>query len=425
MDRLLRDGRLPDGRKVNIEITDGLISAVIDVDGSVADASIPDEGHPADPGGVGPTVDDLGGWLVLAAPAEPHTHLDSTLVAEFAPNLRGDLQGAFDASDKASEAGLITSDGMVARAVKAIELLMVHGVTAVRSHAAVGGHFGVRNVAALHQARSKFEGLIDIQLVALTLSPMTGADGAANRAALLQAIEAGADLVGGCPHFDPDGPGLISNAIEVAGQAGIGIDFHVDETLDPSTLTLQELARQVQDSGFEHGVTASHCVSLGMQSPEIQADVARQVADAAISVVALPQTNLFLQGRDHPTAMPRGLTAIDALKDAGVLVMAGVDNVQDAFNPVGRSDPLETAALLVMAGHQLPDDAYEMVSNNAREGLGLRRVDIAPGSPADLLVIDAASRREAIADAPMSRRVYHRGVLVASADQQSAVERNE
>jgi len=160
-----------------------------------------------------------------------------------------------------------------------------------------------------------------------------------------------------------------------------------------------------------------------MQTPEVQAEVAREVAAAGISVFPLPQTNLFLQGRDHPTATPRGLTAIRALRDAGVLVAAGADNVQDPFNPVGRSDPLETAALMVMAGHQLPDDAYRMVSNDVREGIGMPRLSVEAGSPADLLVIDAASPREAIAAAPMSRRVYRRGVLVASADQQTTIHR--
>ena len=160
-----------------------------------------------------------------------------------------------------------------------------------------------------------------------------------------------------------------------------------------------------------------------MQTPKIQAEVAKEVAEAGVSVFCLPQTNLFLQGRDHPTAMPRGLTAVRALQDAGVLVAAGADNVQDPFNPVGRSDPLETASLLVMAGHQTPDNAYRMVSNNAREGIGLPRLSIEVGSRADLMAIDAVSTREAIADSPMSRRVYRRGVLVASSDQQTAVHR--
>ena len=408
MDRLLRDGRLPDGRIVDIGITEGLICDVIESDASPLDNV---GGH------------DLGGWLVLPALAEPHAHLDKALTAEMWPNPRGDLQGAIEAWIAAAKAGAITHEGIVDRAIKAIELLMVHGATAIRSHVNIGGDLGARNVVAMQEARANFEGLVDIQLVALTHNPMTGTEGANNRAALLEAIEVGADLVGGAPERDPDPSGLIKNAIQVATDAGIGIDLHVDETLDPSVLTLRELARQVQDSGFEHPVAASHCLTLGMQTPKVQAEVAKEVAGAGITVFPLPQTNLFLQGRDHPTAMPRGLTAIRALQDAGVLVAAGADNVQDPFNLVGRSDPLETAALMVMAGHQLPDDAYRMVSNDVREGIGMPRLSVEVGSPADLLVIDAASPREAIAAAPMSRRVYRRGVLVASADQQTTIHR--
>lgn len=407
MSKVLRDARLVDGRRVNIEITDGLISGLCAVGAMTGDT----------------LVDDLGGWLVLPALVEPHAHLDNALIAEVVPNLRGDLQGAFEAGDAALAAGKITHEGTVARAIKAIELLLVHGVTAVRSHVAVGGDFGIRNVLALQEVKTYFKELIDIQLVALAISPVAGPDGVRNRAALESAVEIGVDLIGGCPHLDSDGPGLIKIAIRMATEAGLGLDLHVDETLDPAVLTLRDLARQVQDSGFEHSVAASHCVSLGMQTPKIQAEVAKEVAEAGVSVFCLPQTNLFLQGRDHPTAMPRGLTAVRALQDAGVLVAAGADNVQDPFNPVGRSDPLETASLLVMAGHQTPDNAYRMVSNNAREGIGLPRLSIEVGSRADLMAIDAVSTREAIADSPMSRRVYRGGVLVASSDQQTAVHR--
>ncbi len=409
MDGLLRDGRLPSGRRVDIQTTDGMISGVIDAGGPPVD---------------GVETIDLEGWLVLPAMAEPHAHLDKALTAEMVPNPRGDLEGAIESWIAAAQAGAITHEGIVARAIKAIELLMVHGVTAVRSHVNVGAGIGAGSVVAMQEAKSHFEGLIDIQLVALTHSPMTGTDGAGNRAALVAAIEAGADLVGGCPHLDPDGPGLIKNAIAVASDAGIGIDLHVDETLDPTVLTLRDLARQIEETGFEHRVAASHCVTLGVQSPQVQAEVAKEVAAAGIAVFPLPQTNLFLQGRDHPTATPRGLTAIRALQDAGALVAAGADNVQDPFNLVGRSDPLETAALLVMAGHQSPDVAYRMVSNDVREAIGLPRVTIETGAPADLIAIDAISPREAIADSPMARRVFRRGVLVASADQQTAIHRH-
>jgi cytosine deaminase len=412
MTTILTDGRLSDGRAVDVTVDDrGLVASV-----ERAGAGPPPE--------AGATIHDLGGWLLLPAMAEPHAHLDKALTADLVPNPTGDLMGAIEAWVAAAGEGRITRDGIVERAATALELLLVHGVTAVRTHVNVTAGNGITALLAVQEAAARFDGLMDIQTVALTSSPMLGADGAGNRAALAAAIEAGVDLVGGCPHLDPDGPGLIANAIRAATEAGIGIDLHVDEMLDPSVLTLRDLARQVIDTGFAGPVAASHCVTLGMQSPATQASVAALVAEAGIAVFPLPQTNLFLQGRDHPTATPRGLTALAALREAGALVAAGADNVQDPFNLVGRSDPLETAALMVMAGHQLPGAAYDLVSNDVRRAIGLPPVTIETGSPADLVAIDAPSVRGAIADAPMSRRVFRGGRLVASSDQSSTVHRS-
>jgi len=256
-----------------------------------------------------------------------------------------------------------------------------------------------------------------VQIVALTVNPMTGAEGTDNRKALETAIETGVDLVGGCPHLDPNPSVLIKDALDVAEDAGIGVDLHVDEMLDKSVLTLHDLAKQVMDRGFENSVTASHCVTLGMQSLRKQEEVSADVAKANIAVLALPQTNLFLQGRGIPTATPRALTAIKTLKDAGVLVAAGGDNVQDPFNLVGRSDPLETASLLILAAHKMPENAYKMVSVNARKAMGLDKADLSSGSLADFVAIDSPSLRGAIADAPMSRKVFKGGILISSSIQ--------
>jgi len=369
--------------------------------------------------------DDLGGWLLLPAMAEPHAHLDKALTADEVPNPKGDLMGAINAWFEAAEKGRLSPERTVERATRAFELLLVHGVTAVRTHVNVTSDIGVSSVLAVQEAARSMEGLIDFQTVALTGWPMTGPDSAPSVRALEAAVEAGVDLVGGVPNLQDDPPACIADVLSLATSAGIDIDLHTDETLDPSVLTLRELARQVSDKGFDGTVAASHCVSLGMQPPDVQAAVAAEVAAAGISVITLPQTNLFLQGRDDPRATPRGLTAVQALLDAGAAVAAGADNVQDPFNLVGRSDPLETAALMVMAGHRLPADAYGMVSNTARQVMGLAPVNFEPGDPADLVAIDAPSLRGAVADAPMSRRVYRRGRLVASSDQQTRVLRHD
>ena len=223
----------------------------------------------------------------------------------------------------------------------------------------------------------------------------------------------GADLVGGCPHLEDGSIRAATEALlAIADSFGVGVDLHTDETLDPSANGLAELADVVTSTGFERPVTASHCVSLGVQSVERQRETAEALAAARIAVVALPATNLYLQGRDHQQAMPRGLTAVKALRDAGVVVAAGGDNLQDPFNPTGRACPFETAALMILAAHLSPAEAWVAVTDESRRAVGRVPVAVVTGAPADLLAVRAGSLRAAIATGPPDRMVWRRGRLL-------------
>jgi cytosine/creatinine deaminase len=248
-----------------------------------------------------------------------------------------------------------------------------------------------------------------VQVVALVSHPMAGQAGQDLRHALRE----GADVAGGCPHLDPEPDRAVGICLDAAGEAGTPVDLHTDETLNPHMLTLATMAGLVTRTGFPHQVTASHCVSLTVQEPKVQRKVAEQVAEARIAVVALPQTNLFLQGRNHPLATPRGLTAVGPLRAAGATVAAGGDNLRDPFHPVGRGDALEVAALMVTAGHFDPAAALASVTGAPREALGLPPVRIAPGSPADLVAMPAADAIEALAAATAHRTVWRAGRIVA------------
>lgn len=406
-DAVLIGGRLTDGRVVDVHVADGLIGAVV-ATGSAA------------PEGVDRFL--LEGRLLLPALAEPHAHLDKALVAATVSNETGDLYGAMDAMDRALRGWQFTYDGIVDRASRAVEMLIGHGVTVVRTHVNVGESFGATHIDAIVQVRRAYGHLIDIEVVALTQPSLTGSAGRGNRDALAAALAAGADLVGACPHLDDDPLGCVRVVFDAAEEAGLGLDLHTDETLDADMLTLRDMARAVQQRGFAGRVAASHCVSLSMLPIADQRSVAAEVAAAGIAVIPQPQTNLYLQGRHHTSAVPRGLTPINILREAGVLVAAGGDNVQDPFNPLGRCDPLETAALLVLAGHQLPDVAYEMVSNDAREVMGHPRVTMSVGDPADFVAVAVGSAREAIATATPDRLVFRAGRLIAAATWQVEIQ---
>jgi cytosine deaminase len=202
--------------------------------------------------------------------------------------------------------------------------------------------------------------------------------------------------------------------LHLALEHNLPLDLHADENLRPSSQDLDYLAQLVNADNIVHPITASHCVSLsGQDLPTVQ-KTAELVAAAGINVVALPHTNLFLQGRDMPTSTPRGITPVTILSNAGVNVAAGADNLQDPFNPMGRADPLETASLMVMAAHQLPNQAIQMVTANASKVVHNLSSSIGVGQSANLVAVPATNLREAIAMGPPDRFVVYGGVVISN-----------
>jgi cytosine deaminase len=353
---------------------------------------------------------DGDGLVALPALVEPHAHLDKALTANVVPNERGDLASAI-AAWVSARPGMATAD-ITQRALETAYRYLAHGTTAIRTHTDTGTGIGTRAVQALLSVRATLQGTMDVQVVAACSVPSTGVAGADNRATFLAALDAGADVIGGAPWLDPEPLQALDYLLSVAVERHLPVDLHLDETLDVGTLTLASLAERVA-GGFPVAVTASHCVSLGVQALDVQRRVAASLAAAGISVVALPQTNLYLQGRGQPSSPPRGITAIDVLQKAGVVVAAGGDNVQDPFNPMGRADPLETASLLVTAGHRHPRAALEAVTGAARSVLGLASPAVAVNQPADLVLVPGPGPAMAIAGASPQRTVIRQGRVVA------------
>lgn len=382
MDDTVLRGGLVEGVVTDIHVAGGVIAEM------GADLTVP----------VGAELVDLSGYVVLPCAIEAHAHLDKAFLADVVPNQTGDLLGAIEAMGE--HRSLLSVGETAERAVRAGRLMATNGYRAVRTHVDVTTSNGLISLEAVVEARSTLEPLLDIQIVALAGTPVTGTVGADQRALLREALDQGADFVGGCPHLEEGGTRAATDVLlGIASDAGVGLDLHTDETLDPTKLGLLDLIA-ARDQGFPYPVTASHCVSLGMLPADRQQEIAEAVAAAGIGVVVNPHTNLFLQGRSHQQAMPRGLSAVAALRAAGVPVAAGQDNIQDPFNPLGRCDPFEVAALLVLGAHLSPADAFAAVSAEAARVAGIPSHSLVAGAPADLLAVRASGLREAMAMAP-------------------------
>ncbi|MEN4478011.1 amidohydrolase family protein [Mycolicibacterium cosmeticum] len=386
---LIRAATLVDGSVVDIEIQRDTVTAV----------------RPAAAVRTGPDVLDLDGYLVLTAPAEPHAHLDKALSWDALQPKPGDLHDAIatwkDGSLRFDE------ESFRQRARAAALALLRNGTTAVRTHVDIlTGDDPLRGIRAVTAVRRELHALMDIQIVALikTYSPVE---------LLHEALDAGADLVGGSPHSAGDPLAELDRLLGVAEVRGVGADLHTDEFLFGDHHSIADYAERVRTWPDGHIRTASHCTRLGTMTAGELDRLLPRIAEAGIGVVANPITNLYLQGRDIPAATPRGITAVAALRAAGVTVAAGADNVRDPFNPLGRSDALETAMLAVIAAHVRPDTALAMVTDDARSVLGLPQAGPRVGARAELLAIRGASVPDVIANAPADRVVIHGGAVVS------------
>lgn len=362
---LLCGARLTDGRTVDVRLGGGRIEAVGTVGSLSAYA----------------TRVDLGGYLLLPAPAEPHAHGDTALSADVDGPVSYDPQ---DVQRRATEAAL---------------LQLGHGATALRSHVRIGDVPGLSALDAVLQARRALRGLAELSTVAMPRL-LTGAAGADGLAMLRDAVKMGASVVGGCPDRDPDPAGYVEAVLEVASEHGCPVDLHTDGD-DPARLA--RLAAMA--GGLRPGVTIGPCGGLGRLPAEVAARAAGQLAAAGVTVTCLPQSGCG--GAERRATAP-----VRLLRAAGVRVAAGSGALRDVSNPVGRGDPLEAAYLLASRHGLRPEEAYDAVSASARAVLALPEVRVEAGFPAELLAVRGDSLAGALSLA-YSRIVVHRGRVVA------------
>jgi cytosine deaminase len=340
-------------------------------------------------------------WLALPGLVNLHAHADRAFtVDKFRPRSFAD---SLAAAAKARAA--FTADDVRVRATRLLENSVRYGVTRMRTHTDVDPIVELRSMEGLAAARADFFGKVDVDIIAFSTSRNDLADaGAATR--LREAIALQPAYLGASLNSSADPARALEVLLDLAERHGLPIDLHLDEHLDPAA----SLARRVVDAviarGLQRRLTISHFCVLSVLELKTAAALIERVARAEITVIALPETNLFLQDRGTGTPIRRGVTLVRELLAAGVPVRFGTDNVRDWFFPFGDGDMLASAAFAVTAAH-LDDDAALLA------GICDGRSGIEQGIPADIVLIPATALDDALARRPEGRVVLKQGRQVA------------
>jgi cytosine deaminase len=352
---------------------------------------------------------DLGGRLVVPGFIETHIHLDKSDLLDVCRIHQGGLREAVEQVALAKR-GFTESD-VYTRAARTLEKAILHGTTRMRTHVEVDPRVGLTSLHALKRLKRDYAWAIDLELCAFPQEGLIDDPGC--EAVLVSALEAGASVLGGAPYMDRDSHAHISTIFDLARRFDVDIDMHLDFSLDPTHLDVEEVARRTVASGWGGRVTVGHVTKLSsIEPPQLDA-IADLLASAGVALTVLPSTDLFLMGRDHLYDVPRGVTSAHKLLRHGVICSLSTNNVLNPFTPYGDCSLIRIANLYAnVAQIGTPDDMQSCLEMITLHPAKLMRCDdygLALGRPADAVVLDCYSEAQAIAEIAPALAGYKRG----------------
>jgi cytosine deaminase len=381
----------PPGDLVDIGIAGGLICAIaphIDADAPVFDA---------------------GGRLTCSGLIETHIHLDKSRLLGRCPAEPGRAINPVRYVEPFKPD--ISEQDVYERAEASLRECLLHGTTRIRTHVEVDPKIGLRGFEAIDRLRRDYAWAVDLQICVFPQDGLTNVPG--TEELLVEALQRGVKVIGGAPRYDTDAPGQIRRIFELAREYDCDIDLHLDVGPTADSLDVHLVADLTEQYGLGGRVTVGHMAKLSLMPPEAVAQVARRLAAVGVAVTVLPATDLYLMGRNHDHAVPRGVADANFLLAQGVNCSLSSNNVLNPATPFGDCSLIRMANLQanVLQVSQPADlcDCFDMISSRSARILNATDYGVAVGNPADLVVIDTASREAAIAEIRRPLAVFKRG----------------
>ncbi|AGI67525.1 hypothetical protein OAN307_c18720 [Octadecabacter antarcticus 307] len=367
---------------------------------SIADGQIVEGGgHPV----------DMEQAIAFPCFTDMHTHLDKGHIWGRAPNPDGTFMGALSAV-RADSAANWSSVDLRTRMEFSLRCAFAHGTRAIRTHLDSVTPQDDISWPVFCEIAQDWADKVTLQAACLIGCDKMEVDGAFRHTADL--VHQAGGVLGMVTYPIPDLAERIRGFLRLALDRELEVDFHVDETMDPSSETLRLIAQTVIKTGFDAPVTVGHCCSLSTQSEARALDTLDLVAKAGLNVVSLPMCNLYLQDRQPgKTPRRRAITLVHEMKARGINVSFASDNTRDPFYAYGDLDMLEVMREATRIGHldhADPDWSKAFLSNPAA-ACGFDAPSLALSAPADLIIFKARSWTELIARPQTDRIVLRAG----------------
>ncbi|WDY60453.1 amidohydrolase family protein [Pseudomonas sp. PSKL.D1] len=342
-----------------------------------------------------PTL-DLAGCLVLPGLVETHIHLDKACILSRCHLQEGTLAEAIAQTRQAKAA--FTKADVYARGAAVLEQAITQGTTHMRTHVEIDPGIGLTGLRAIRQLQADYAWAVTLEICVFPQEGML--DNPGTEALLCQALDEGAEVLGGCPYTDSDPPAQIRRLFELAVAYDRDLDLHLDFDLQVAGMTLGEVIRCTHAHGWHGRVTVGHATKLSALPKAELIAMGHALAEAGVQVTCLPATDLFLTGRERFHDKPRGVAPLAQLHQCGVTCSVSSNNIGNPFTPYGDASLVRQANLYAnVAQLGTPQEllmCLGWISRTSARLLRLRDYGLEPGCRADFVVFDVPSPADVI-----------------------------
>src|SRR5947209_9589038 len=354
-------------------------------------------------------VYDARGCLACPGLIETHIHLDkSRIIDRCAPQPRATLSPVKGVTPLKKD---MTVEDVRGRADATLEQCILHGTTRMRTQVSVNPGVGMRGFEGVQSLIADYQWAIDIEICVFPQEGLISYPGTDEL--LVEGLRRGAKVIGGAPRYDTDEHGQIRRIFELAREFDVDIDIHLDVGNSAEAMNIH-LVRELTDQYRRGGrVVVGHMAKLSLLPPSDLATLARQMADSGIAVTVLPATDLFLMGRDRDHAVVRGVADANFLCAHGVNCSLSSNNVLNPATPYGdcsliRMANLYANVLQVDRPAEL-HECFEMLTHRSARLMNLTDYGFAAGNPADVVIIDAQTPQQSVAEIARPVAVFKNG----------------
>jgi len=352
---------------------------------------------------------DLQGRLVSSGLIETHIHLDKSAILERCKADKGDLDEAIREVAKAKKA--FTPEDVYQRARRTLEKCILNGTTHMRTQLEVDPGIGLRGLEGVQPLIDEYRWAIDIEICIFPQEGLLKNPGTDEL--MVAALKNGGRVVGAAPYTDSSSHGQIDRVFEMAREFDVDVDMHLDFSPDPDDLDLLYVCDKTERCRYGGRVTIGHVTKLSAAAPELFDRCARRLADAGVALIVLPSTDLYLMGRHMDCSVMRGVTASHKLLHRGVNCALSTNNVLNPFTPFGDCSLVRMANLYANIGQVGARgdirECFNMITTRSARLMNLKNYGLQVGCFADLVVLDATSPEDAVAELAPVLLAFKRG----------------